>query len=337
MANYVVPTSADIQQIAQVKAPRLEADRLIFQYMPIRTRDASLIMWEQGDNYKGLQQIRGINGEPPKVQPTGVSQFQMQPGVYGEFTEINELELTNRRQYGTFGQPIDLSDLVMERQDLLLQRRYDRIEYIGWTLLTTGTFSVAHANGATVHTDTFPLQTYSAGTGWATVATSTPLADLRAVQLLGRGKGVNLGAGSTAIMNRVTANALLGNTNTADLGGKRTGGFGTFNSLQQMNELFTMDDLPNIIIYDEGYLNDSGTFVPYIADNKVVVIGRRPAGQTIAEYQMVRNVNNPGFAPGPYMKVVADEDEVPFKVEVHDGHSGGPAIYFPGSIVVMSV
>lgn len=337
MANYVVPSSADIQQIAQVKAPRLEADRLIFQYMPIRARDASLVMWEQGDNYTGLQQIRGLNGAPPKVQPTGVSQFQMVPGVYGETVEINELELTNRRAYGTFGQPIDLADLVMERQDLLLNRRYDRIEYIGWTLLTTGTFSVAAANGATVHTDTFPLQTYSASVAWATVATATPLADFRAVQLLGRGKGANFGAPATAIMNRVTANALLGNTNSADIGGKRTGGFGTFNSMADINGLLSQDDLPQVIIYDEGYLNDSGTFVPFIANNKVVVIGRRPAGQTVAEYQMVRNVNNPNFAPGAYMKVVADEDEVPFKVEVHDGHNGGPAIYYPGSIVVMSV
>lgn len=337
MANYVVPTSADIQQIARVKAPRLEADRLIFQYMPVKTKDASLVMWEQGDNYTGLQQIRGVNGTPPKVQPTGVSQFQMQPGFYGEFTEINELELTNRRAYGTFAQPIDLSDLVMERQDLLLNRRYDRIELIGWALLTTGTFSVAAPNGAVVHTDTFPLQTYSAGVAWATVATAAPLANFRAVQLLGRGKGANFGASATAIMNQVTANALLGNTNAADIGGKRTGGFGTFNSLAEINGLLTMDNLPSIVIYDEGYLNDSGTFVPFIADNKVVVLGKRPAGQTIAEYQMVRNVNNPGFAPGPYMKTVADEDEVPFKVEVHDGHTGGPAIFFPGSIVVMSV
>src|SRR5690349_10334769 len=123
MANYIIPTSADIQKVAQVKAPRLEADRLIFQFMPIRTKDATLIMWEQADNYTGLQQIRGINGEPPKVQPTGVSQFQMQPGFYGEQIEVNEREMTERRAYGTFGQPVDLSDLVMERQDLLLNRR----------------------------------------------------------------------------------------------------------------------------------------------------------------------------------------------------------------------
>ena len=337
MANYIIPTSADIQQIAQVKAPRLEADRLIFQYMPVRTRDTSLVLWEQRDNFTGLQQIRGLNGEPAKVQPLGASQYQMAPGAYGEWTEVNERELTERRQWGTFGTPIDLADLVMERQDFLLNRQYDRIEQIGWTLLTTGTFSVAAPNGAIVHTDTFPLQTYSAGTGWSTTATSTPLADFRAVQLLGRGKGANFGAPATAIMNRVTANNLLSNTNSSDIGGKRTGGFGTFNSLTDINGLLSQDDLPQIIIYDEGYLNDSGTFVPFIANNKVVVLGKRPAGQTIAEYQMVRNVNNPGFAAGPYMKVVADEDEVPFRVAVHLGHNGGPAIFFPGSIVVMSV
>jgi hypothetical protein len=53
---------------------------------------------------------------------------------------------------------------------------------------------------------------------------------------------------------------------------------------------------------------------------------------------MTRNANNPGMAPGRYQKIIdRGENEVPRKIEVHRGHNGGPVIYFPGSIVAMTI
>jgi hypothetical protein len=96
--------------------------------------------------------------------------------------------------------------------------------------------------------------------------------------------------------------------------------------------------LPKIVIYDEGYIDESNTFQLFVPNNKVVVIGKRPAGQTVGEYIFTFNANNPGGTPGPYMKIIdRGEETVPRKIEVHDGHNGGPALYFPGSIVVMTV
>jgi hypothetical protein len=139
-------------------------------------------------------------------------------------------------------------------------------------------------------------------------------------------------------MNRVTLNRLLTNTNQADLFGRRTQGLGTYNSLDQVNQLLTGDGLPNVVPYDEGYLNNSGTFVPHIADNKVIVVGRRTDGAPIGSYQMVRNVNNPGMAPGAYMRVIdRGEQDIPRSIEVHDGHNGGPTISFPSAVAIMNV
>jgi hypothetical protein len=338
MATYTYPSNAELNEVAQVMVPRLMAARPIFDIMPVRNVDASLIIWEQRDNYIGLQQVRGLNGEPPKVQLIGAKQYQMRPGAYGEFMDIDEMQLTERRSYGSFNTPISVDDLVRERQDQLLLRRLDRIEYIGWTLLTTGTFSVATLHGSVAHTDSYTLQTASAAVVWSTVATATPLADFRAVQLLGRGKGTQFNAQATAYMNRVTANSLLSNTNQSDLAGKRQQGLAQPLSINDINTLFTGEGLPNIVVYDEGYLNDSSVFVPFIPNNKVVIVGRRPAGQPIMEYLMTRNANNPNLAPGPYMKVIDHgQDEVPRTIEVHDGHNGGPAIYFPGSVVILTV
>lgn len=331
------PTNAELQAVAQDKLPNLIANRPIFSILPMRSVDTDVVMWDQEDNYVGLQQIRGLNGQPQRVKRVGGKRYLMSPGVYGEFLVVDEVEITRRRGYGTFNGSISIDDLVMRLQDQLLGRRLDRIEKIGWDLLTAGTFSVAGPDGLTYQTDTFSLQTFSAGTAWSTAATSTPLADFRAVQLLSRGHSVNFGAGAKAYMNRVTFNNLIKNTNAADLGGKRTTGLAPVNDINGLNVVLAGEDLPSIVIFDGGYQDDSDTFQPFIANAKVVVVGNRTDGAAIGEYQMTRNANNPNAAPGAYMKVKDEPNQVPRLIEVHDGHNGGPALYFPSAIVIMSV
>jgi hypothetical protein len=336
MADLTYPSAIELAQIAQTLAPRLTADRPIFDIFPMRPVDSHLLEWDQMDNFIGLQQIRGLNGEPPRVKQIGGKRYLMVPGVYGEFALLDEQQLTTRRPWGTFTGTIDVSDLVLEKQNQLLQRRYDRIELTGWTLLATGTFSVS--DGASVlHTDSYTTQTFAAGTAWATVATSTPLADFRAVQLKSRGLSVNFGAGGRAYMNRTTFNSLLSNTNANDFGGRKAQFGESINGPLGVNRVMAADDLPEIVIYDMGYIDDTNTFQLYIPNNKVIVVGQRPAGQVVGEYRFTRNANNPDMAPGPYMKTVDDPNRIPRSIEVHDGHSGGPVMYFPSAIVVMTV
>jgi hypothetical protein len=336
MADFIYPSAIELTQVAQTLAPRLTAERPIFDIFPMRAVDSHLLEWDQMDNFIGLQQVRGLNGEPSRVKQIGGKRYLMVPGVYGEFSLIDEQQLTTRRPWGTFTGAIDVTDLVLERQNQLLQRRYDRIELIGWTLLATGTFSVN--DGASVlHTDSYTTQTYAAGTAWSTVATSTPLADFRAVQLKSRGLSVNFGTGAKAYMNRTTFNNMLSNTNASDFGGRK-GQFGeSINGPLGVNRVMAADDLPEIVIYDMGYIDDTSTFQLYVPNNKVIVVGQRPAGQVVGEYRFTRNANNPDLGPGPYMKTVDDPNRVPRSIEVHDGHNGGPVMYFPSAIVVMTV
>ena len=337
MPDFIFPSNAELQVVAQDKIPLLIADRPIFQVLPMVDVDAFVLAWEQKDNYVGLQQIRGINGTPGKVKAVGGKRYMVEPGVYGEFGQIDERELLARRQWGSFNAPIDISDLVMERQDQLLGRRLDRIEKIGWDLLTTGSYSVA-LGGATMISDTFSLQTFTAAVAWSTPATATPLGDFRSVKLLARGHSVSFGAGAKAYMNQVTANRMLANINSGDLFGRRTSGLGTFNNIGEVNTLLAGDDLPQIVVYDGGYQDDSNTFVPWLANGKVVVVGQRPAGQKLGDYAMVRNASNPSLAPGAAMKVIDHgERQEPRLIEVYDGHNGGPRIYFPSAIVIMNV
>lgn len=334
MPDFTYPTNAELQLILQEKTPVLTLADPLFSIMPIVNVDAATLMWEQMDNFTGLQQVRGIGGQPNRVQNTGGKRYTTTPGYYGEFMRIDEVELTARRPYGQFSGPIDITDLVMMRQDQLLNRRIDRWRWTGWTLLATGTFSATNQDGVAYHTDTYPLQTYTPSVPWGTVATATPLANLRAIKLLGRGKGVSFGRGARLFLNQTDVNNLLNNTNANDLFGRRQNGLSTIDNLTEVNRLLAGDDLPQIEVYDEGYLDDAGNFQLFIPAGRGILVGQRQAGQTIGDIAATRNANNPDMAPGAYQKVVDNGDrEVPRMIDVHDGSNFAPRVYYPGSIV----
>jgi len=327
-------------EIEQDLRPRLERDRPVFEIMPTEERDEFYIAWEQRDNYTGLQHLRGLDGPPSRVQKIGAKRYLYEPGVYGEFIQLNERELTVPvRALGTWGDRMDLSQVIFGHQEHLLQRQLDRIESMIWMLLTTGTFTITD-NGVT-HQDSFDLITYDAST-WATIATATPLADLRAVALLSRGHSVSFGAGSVAWMNQTTANNLLANRNATDIGGQLSvtiaGVQPLTRSLETINQFFIGQGLPSIRVYDGGYLDDAGVFTLYIPDGKVVLVGRRAGNQQLGVYRFVRNATNPSMGPQPYMIVVDHgEDRVPRTIELHAGHNGGPCLFYPGAIAILDV
>jgi len=336
--DYVYPDSIELRAIEQDKIARLTQDRPIFEIFPIREVDDWVIAWEQLDNYRGLQQLRGLNGAPPKVSKTGLKRFTEEPGVYGEFEEIDERELTRRRRIGTFNQPIDIEDLVVQAQDKLILRRLDRIESIGWTLLAAGIFSVPSLSGAIAHTAAYQMQQYAPTVPWATSLSATPLLDFRNIKLLGRGHSVVLDRTAKAYMNSSTANRLYANQNQADLYGRRTMGLGTYNSPEQINQLLLGDNLPQIVEYDETYLDETNAFQLFIPTGTVIVVGRRPSGVPVGEYIMTRNVNNPSGEPGAYTRTLdRGENTVPRSVEVHDGHNGGPTLLYGSAVVRMQV
>jgi len=312
----------------------------LFDLFPLTSVDANILKWHQFDRYQGLQQVRGLNGEPPKVKRVGISEYQMVPGTYGEFVEIDEMELTTRREIGTFGTPVKLDDLVLQAQEQLQQREVDRIRLILWTLMSTGTFSVSSPiSGGVTHTDTYPIQTFSAGTPWATFATATPLANFRSVQLLSRGYSVNFGSQALAFMNRVTFNNMISNTNNNDLAGRRVSGLLSVLNLEEVNKVLMGEDLPTVVIYDRTYQDETDTFQLFIPNAKVVVVGVRPNNETVGDYAMTRNANNDNLGPGSYTLVEdsLNRQQPPRRLRIHRGHNGGVRLHYPSAVVVMSV
>ena len=340
MQTLVYPTPVELTEIDAIKLPNSMVGNIAFQHCPPKQVDAHILEWEQKDSIVGLMKPRGLDNEAGRVASLGAGRFMMPVGNYGEFAEVTEREITARRRIGTVNEPLDITDLTLERGEMLLGRQNDRMTAIWWNLVCYGYFTNTNEYGAIIHTDSYRQRIYTAITPWTTQATSFPLQDFRNVKLLARGYSMTLGSGADAIMNQVTFNAFIANTNPNDLAGRRTQGLGSVLSLELANVLLMGEDLPKITICEDFYLDDAssnyGNFVMFIPNGVVVVLGKRQRNVRIADWAWTRNANNPGSAPGPYVWVY-ETPKPPRRVEVHRGFNGGIRLYFPAAIIVMKV
>lgn len=356
MSNLVFPTSQQMMKVAQEKLPVLTTADPIFEQFPIVEKPWVNLRIEFKDSYRGLQQLRGTGGEPNRVLKLAARSYITEPGTYGEYETIDEKEMLERRPLGQWDGFVDVKDLVMDAQEKLLNRRVDRLRWILWTLMVNGSFFVPlpfsnPAGTAAGHTDSyttvtgigqFGMQATTAAVGWATFATATPMQDLRNITLLARGRSVDFGNSAKAYMNKSTWFNMVRNTNPNDLGGKKSfilGGNSTILSPSDVNRILLDSDLPQIVIYDNGYIDDNGVFQLFIPTGTVIVVGSRINGEPLGNYVFTRNMMLNGAA-GAYSFVndnnVPGQRAIPPRVDVHDGHNGGPILYYPSAIVRMT-
>lgn len=336
LVNYQYPTTRELREINPEKIQNLTRERPTFQIFPTVDSDLWTLEWTQKDNWRGFQQLRGLNGEPSYVSMVGERAFSAQPGVYGEYMTVDEKMMTLRAQSVPSGQPVDITSLVTERQDYLNNRETDLLEYIHWKALLDGQFTFIGPTGAT-YGDVFPIQT-ATFSDWSTIATATPILDLLGLKTLASGKSVAFDSGATIYANSITVGYLLRNQNANDLGGQLAiaqGGIKPNKTLGEINTLLNGFNLPTIVEYDEGYHAEAtGTFTKWIPNDVLSIVGRRTNGDRLGEYRMVRNTNNPNNEPGRYEKVIDWLDKrVPRLIEVHRGHNGGLVIYYGSAIV----
>lgn len=335
--TFLFPSAAKLMGLEQDLLPTLTRDNPAFSILPTTSVDYPMVMWEQYDNFLGLQQPRGYNGKPNLVKAVGSKWKQYQPGVYGEYSTIDEYEMTVAREFATFNQPIDVTNRVIMRGNQLLHRQIKREVWLIWQLLANGYFLSTDSYGNLIHADSYTQRLFTATVPWATVATATPLADFRAVRPYARGYSVSFGSQSTAYANNTTVRYALNNQNSADIAGKRRDIGSTVNSLDDLNKILVANDCPRLVEWDGVWQDDSGNNNLDIPDNVVIVKGVRLDGGPVGQFMHTRNANNPGVAPGPYYDVFQNPYAKPSNVEVHRGVNGGPALFFPSAIVIMKV
>jgi hypothetical protein len=296
--QYTYPTASALTQIDRDFMDVITTADPIFKIFPMGGDRDWLVQWDRKDNYQGLTQIRGLNGKPPRVNRVGAQRFRALPGVYGEFTLIDEEEMTRRAAFASFNAPIDINDLVVDAEEQLVNRHMNRVRWICWNLLIYGTFNVLNQRGALAHTDSYVQRTYVAPVTWDTFATAAPLQDFRNVQLMARGYSLSFGSNSVAYGNQQTINWALANTNNADLYGRRT--------------------VPDGYLVVIGKRNNNAQLGEFTLTLNVNNPGHAPT-----PYARVFDSR--------------DTEAPPRRIEVHRGFNGGPKLWYPSAIVVMKV
>jgi len=164
-------------------------------------------------------------------------------------------------------------------------------------------------------------RTPSAGTVWSTSATATPLDNLRTWVDLFRGSGYKA---SLILMNKATYNEMVATTQVKNaINGTETG-----ISIQVNGRKITEVEETPVMIYDEGYINDSGVWTPYVPNDKVLIVGR-PAigGSAIGEFAMTPSEYN-DLRPGMFINVYDNKDGDPKNMRIISGFNGLPVHYF---------
>lgn len=337
-----VPTAAELDRIQMELFPRYLEGRVGLEIMPFRTTDRDMIVINQPDIFKGMQQYRDL-GKPtlpaPEYNPYG-NYCEVKPGYWGEHSPpIGEMEMTRwGSQNIACPGNLDITEWITMKQQQLLERRANRIEYNIWQTLVFGRYTALNESGQVVFEQNFNVQSITVPINWLNFAGSFPLRDFRTIQLLGRGTSARFDTCARAYMNRITANALMSNTNPNDVGRVGLSACCVFMSPEQINQQFAAQGLPQIVIYDQGYVDDAGTFFPYIPDGYVIIVGCRPANVPPGYYWLTRNAVNCSVSSGFWQKLMDTcEREISRKITVADGHNGGPALEYPRMVVSMRV
>lgn len=347
---FTYPSAAELSVIEPELVARGAEGRLGLQLMPSVEKNTYKVRWRQKDSYFGLQAMRGMDGQPTRVQRIGESLYEYEPGVFGEFGEITEQELTARAEnLNPVSDPIPVDEMVLEIDQALIGRELDRKESSIFSLLLDGILNITIDGPQglqVVYKDSYPIQTYTSPVSVADATNSTPIRYFQTMQQMGQPSGISVdfGTGATFHCNSVTTNAILNNLNAADLFGKRIGGGNTPNDLNDVNKILQALGLPKIQTYDWGYLTapkaKGGKYKKFIPDYRGILVGARPGNATIGNYIVTRNASN-GHRPGSYTYTIDrangtnGEKRTPANIERHRGHNGGPVIYYPSAVIAV--
>jgi hypothetical protein len=318
------------------------ADNPIFKIFPVRNRRHTKLRWRIKDNYRGLMKLRGAGGEPTSVSAVGEKVYEAAPGVFGEFSTLNEIELMElaRGIPKELDVAVDVQGEIRERQDILMTRQVNRLRQMAWQGALTGVVNISLPGGGVGYAMSYSIPSFTPTITWNNLATAVPLKDLQGLQVLhGRGTSNAFDNRATIYLNSLTAQYMFNNTNAADWGGKRTTGGGSVQG-QGFYDVVRLDmKLPQFVIWDEGYLDDAGTFTLDVPDGKGLMVAARPNGELPGEVQMTYNAVSD--EPGAYAEVHdhtrGETKKIPPTIEVHAGFNGGQVIERPTQLLVLNL
>ena len=289
--------------------------------LKIKTVPRHNVKWAEYESATGLMQP-ALPGEPaPKITVKGMTVKVMEGIPFKEKTTIDVEDLAFLQQ----SEKTIRQNYLLDRLSWLKTRAFTRMEKLVWDALA-GSISISE-NGV-VFSQSYSIQTY-AGDAWSTASTDI-LADIRAMKALYVGKGATP---KTIVMNTNTYNYIKKNdyfTNIVQNSGKEAAN-------KVISNVFSDEGL-DVIVYDGGYIDSTGTFNYFIPNNKVFMIGEGP--YPLGNFVLVTDPNTATFSKKPkagFWTRVIEHEEDPYSVEIVGGFKGAPAITFPTWVVLATV
>lgn len=257
------------------------------------------------------------------------TRYWKEEGVLTE-TDIQRIRAAGNRQR------LAGDELARDLTNQLNIRRFTRMEYLIWSLFQNR-LSIDD-NGVVFSLDyTGLVNEMDADTDWSTIASADPIIDLQAAVKMLRGKA---GMGGVDVYyNQDVAEYLANNAKVRTLiqASQNITDIATGNVGNLLSRMVT--GVGSMNLYDGGYNNDSGTFTTFLDSDKVVLVGKPPAGQRLGHFAMTPSVHNGGLSPkaGPFVITNDNLNENPPEWSQMQGFNGIPALEFPEVVIVMTV
>lgn len=235
----------------------------------------------------GMTPPTGLNDPSPIHTPPLVKSMSFTNQEWREKVIIDREKMAVLRQPGSKLDQLWAEEYMIERMINLNARLETRFEWMRWQPLTGKLVIPATATKPSFTIDYgVPANNKpTASVLWSNTATADPLKDLDDWILRFRGSGARA---VKVIANKKVDTYLKQNEKIRDLL-KNTHG----------KNIVTADSLATIIdqnlnglqyeVYDGGYIDETGTFLPFIPDNAVIIVGQ---GVTGSMMDLVTSPNN---------------------------------------------
>lgn len=281
----------------------------------------------------GMTSAHKIGTDPKTVSTPKMETKRSGTAYWKDTGRLDEEKLLNLRKAGTINERAGREAVYQ----LALQQdtRLDvRIEWLVWQMLTKNAIAINENNVKFTVVFGMPdVVDISADVQkkWTATATSDPIGFLTGLIQGYRGTGAKA---RTVYMNSVTAGYAIQSAKFVDMlkQSNYSGYLSTLNAVPAFKLLFPDVDF---VIYDEGYLDDSQTFQPFLPDGEIVVYGDYP-GEKVMDFGSTISLHNGGLdkpQPGKF-SLIEDKsanEKNPY-VDVTVGIYGLPRLYHPNYI-----
>ena len=335
----------------------------------VKYADADKVQYDQWDSPYGITQYRGLGADPPRVKFGSFQKFEIDPGYWGEFTLLQEEEITRGRKPGTLADPMVVSQISNFFCLNFATRIISLIRKAIADVIRTGIFMQTGKLGQQF---AYQLLNYnnmvSPAIPWKSQASqANPIIDQIGWKAqFQKGSSNYFGKGSVLLANSFTIQDLFRtagyqSTYRGPYGSSVLGIDGSPADVTGMNEIQQYFDLPNICPYDFGYFNtladaqaNNQAAFNYIIPNQTLIwIGQRP-NSIVGEFQLTRHAGliEKGDAAkypnaddqlegieavkeGLYVRAHY-QNHMPHQYKIEAGFNGSPIVGYPGAVAAIT-